>query len=283
MNTLLHPALPATPPEACRFSAARAQWDILCAVAGVVLKEFTRRKDFYVLFVLTALITALMGSVSLFSQDQVVRGLKEICLFLIWASTVVITITAAARQIPSEREQRTLFPLLAKPVTRTQLVLGKFLGCWLAVGLALVLFYLFFALIAGAREHHWPLFLYFQALTLHWFGLGVVCAMTLLGSIVFAAPSSNTTILLVVTTGLLLVARHLNKVALRLEQPAQTILYCVYYAVPQLQNFDVRELIIHDQGLIPWVFWAGALLYAAVYAAFFLTATCLLFRRKPIV
>ena len=42
---------------------------------------------------------------------------------------------AAARQIPAERENRTIFPLLAKPVTRGQVIAWKFLGCWLAAGI----------------------------------------------------------------------------------------------------------------------------------------------------
>ena len=33
------------------------------ALAGVVIKELYRRKDFYVLFVMTALITIILGSV----------------------------------------------------------------------------------------------------------------------------------------------------------------------------------------------------------------------------
>src|SRR5215510_12330717 len=126
------------------------------AIAGVVFKEMCRRKDFYVLFVLTVLITLVMGSVTFFHQDNIVRYLKEICLFLIWASSLIIAITATARQIPAEREHRTLFPLLAKPITRSQLVLGKFFGCWFASGLSLTLFYFFFGIVAGAREHEWP-------------------------------------------------------------------------------------------------------------------------------
>ena len=102
-----------------------------------------RRKDFYVLFILTAVITAVMGSVNFFNDAQIVRYLKEICLFLIWVSSLVIAIGATARQIPAERESRTIFPLLAKPVTRAQILLGKFLGCWLACG-RLVIFYVFF-------------------------------------------------------------------------------------------------------------------------------------------
>ena len=94
------------------------------ALAGVVIKELIRRKDFYVLFVLTAVVTLLMGSVNFFHDTHIVRILKDVCLLLIWISALVIAIGTTARQIPAEREQRTIFPLLAKPVTRAQVILG---------------------------------------------------------------------------------------------------------------------------------------------------------------
>ena len=252
------------------------------AIGGVVIKELYRRKDFYVLFILTALLTLVLGSVNFFNEDKIVRYLKEICLLLIWISSLVIAITTTARQIPAEREQRTIFPLLAKPVTRPQLVVGKFLGCWLACGLSLLVFYFFFGVVSGSREHHWPILNYFQAITLHWFLLGVVAAMTLLGSVVFAAPSSNNTITFVVVAGILLLARHLNKVALQLSEPWQSVVYGCYFAIPHLELFDVRDLIIHNFAVIPWLIWAAALGYATVYAAVFLAATCLVFRRKAL-
>ncbi|MDW8308485.1 MAG: ABC transporter permease, partial [Verrucomicrobiales bacterium] len=121
------------------------------AIAGVVIRELYRRKDFYVLFVLTALITLLLGAVNFFNDPKIVRYLKEVCLLLIWISAVVIAVTTTARQIPSEKENRTIFPLLAKPVTRWEVILGKFAGCWLAAGIALLVFYLFFAVISESR------------------------------------------------------------------------------------------------------------------------------------
>jgi ABC-type transport system involved in multi-copper enzyme maturation permease subunit len=252
------------------------------AIAGVVIKELYRRKDFYVLFVLTALITLVMGSVNFFHEDRIAGYLKEITLFLIWVSSLVIAVTTTARQIPAEREQRTLLPLLAKPVTRSQLLAGKFLGCWLATGLSLVLFYLFFALVSGTREHTWPVGSYVQAALLHWAMLGVVVAMALLGSLVLAAPSSTNTLVLVVVGAMLLVGRHLNHVAVQLEEPAQTLVYALYFVLPHLEWFDVRDLIIHNWAPLPWGVWIGALLYAAVYSVLFLALACWVFRRKPV-
>ncbi len=252
------------------------------ALAKVVVLEMVRRKDFYVLFILTVLLTGTAGSVNLFNDRSIVRYLKEICLLLIWLSGLVIAITCTARQIPAEREQRTIFPLLAKPVTRGQFLLGKFLGCWLATGLALAVFYLFFGLISATREQHWPVLNYLQAAWLHWMMLGVVVAFTLLGSIVFAAPSSNGTICFVVSVGILLLGRHLNKVALDLAQPWQSLLYGVYFVIPHLELFDVRDLIIHNWELIRWEMVALATLYAAAYAAFFLFGAWWVFRRRPL-
>jgi len=252
------------------------------AISVVVILELYRRKDFYVLFILTGLITLLMGSLSFFGDDQSVRYLREICLLLIWVSALVIAITTTARQIPAERENRTILPLLAKPVTRGQVLLGKFLGCWLACGLALLVFYLFFGVVSGSREHAWPMANYFQALWLHWWMLAIVVALALAGSIVFAAPASNATICFVVTGGILLVGRHLNTVALSLPEPSQSVLYAVYFAIPHLEFFDVRDLITHQWAPIAWWAWAVATLYAALYAALFLVLAWLFFRRQPL-
>jgi Cu-processing system permease protein len=253
------------------------------ALAGVVIKELYRRKDFYVLFILTIVICVIMASVNIFNDNQIVRYLKELCLLLIWISSLVIAITTTARQIPAEREQRTLLPLLAKPLTRTQLIVGKFLGCWLACGLVLICFYVFFGALAASREHTWPLLNYFQAAFLHWMVLGVVIAMTLLGSLVFAAPSSNSTICFVIVMTTLCVGRYLSEVALSLHEPSRFIIDSLYYALPHLEiPFEMRNLIVHDWPLIAWNFIGLDALYLLAYTAIFLVAACLVFRRKAV-
>jgi ABC-type transport system involved in multi-copper enzyme maturation permease subunit len=253
------------------------------ALAGVVIKELYRRKDFYVLFIITILICLVMASVNIFNDAKIVRYLKEICLLLVWVSSLVIAITITARQIPAEKENRTLLPLLAKPLTRTQLIFGKFLGCWSACGLTLLCFYIFFGALAVSREHHLPLLNYFQAAFLHWIMLGVVVALTLLGSLVFAAPSSNSTICFVIVATILCVGRYLDAVALSLAEPFRTILYAVYFAIPHLEiPFEMRNLIVHDWPLIGWNFVGLDILYLLAYTAAFLVAACLVFRRKAV-
>jgi ABC-type transport system involved in multi-copper enzyme maturation permease subunit len=256
--------------------------NVVFAIAGNVIKEIYRRKDFYVLFVMTAVLTLVMASMNFFNDDGIVRYVKLFSLLLIWVSGLVVAIGTAARQIPAEREQRTIFPLLAKPVTRGQVIAGKFLGCWLACGLGLVVFYLFFGVVSGSREHHWPVLLLFQGLWLHWIMLGVVVGLVLLGSVVFSAPSVAATISTVVVVGILLLGRHLGRVSVQQPEPMRTIIYVLYFLIPHLEWYNIRDIIVYDRGLIGWVDVGLATLYGLAYMGFLLFGTWLAFRRKPL-
>jgi ABC-type transport system involved in multi-copper enzyme maturation permease subunit len=252
------------------------------ALTGVVIKELYRRKDFYVLFVLTAIVTLAALSANFFNDTKIVRYVKDICLLLIWLSTLVIAIVTTARQLPAERENRTIFPLLAKPVSRGQVIVGKFLGCWLACGLALVVFYVFFVVVAGLREPEWLLVAYLKSMALHWMMLAIVIALTLLGSVVFSAISANATICLIAVIGVLFVGEHLNKIAVRQAEPVKSITYTLYYCIPHIELFDVRSQIVNNR-ILPGAIDCGlAGLYAAAYSAVLLYGTWLLFRRKSL-
>src|ERR1043166_438824 len=240
------------------------------AIATVVVLEMYRRKDFYVLLALTVLITGLMGSVTFFDDPKIDRYLKEICLGLIWLSSLFIAIATMARQLPAERESRTIFPLMAKPVSRGQGLFGKFLGCWFASCVGLLLFYVFFGVVVASREHQWPVGVYLQVWSLHCMMLAVIIALTLLGSLLLSSVATNATITVVITVAILLVGRHLHKVALRAGDLPGTLLTGLYYLIPHLELFDVRDLVIHNWPLLAWPIWGVAVLYATLYAALLL-------------
>ena len=112
--------------------------------------------------------------------------------------------------------------------------------------------------------------------------LAVVIAFTLLGSLIFAAPSSNSTIGFVLVAFILVLGRHLNKVALQFPEPRRSLLYSLYYAMPHLELFDLRDLIIHDWPPIGWQVCGLATLYGLAYAAVFLLIASVVFRRRAV-
>jgi ABC-type transport system involved in multi-copper enzyme maturation permease subunit len=248
----------------------------------VVIKELYRRKDFYVLFVLTALVTLAALSVNFFDDTKIIRYVKDICLLLIWLSTLVIAVVTTARQIPAEKENRTIFPLLAKPVSRGQVVAGKFLGCWLATGMALLVFYVFFIIVTSLREPQLLLGAYAKSMVLHWMMLAVVVALTLLGSVIFSAVSANATICLIAIFGILFVGEHLAKLGARQSEPVRSLTYTAFYCIPHIELFDVRKQIVNNQPLPGLVDCGLASLYAAAYSGALLYGTWLVFRRKSL-
>jgi hypothetical protein len=142
------------------------------------------------------------------------------------------------------------------------------------------LFYVFFAFVAASREHQLPVGNYLQAWSLHCMMLAVVIALTLLGSLLLSSVAANATMTVIITAGILLVGRHLHKVGLRAGEISGTLLTGIYYLIPHLELFDVRDLIIHNWPLIAWPIWGIAVLYAMVYAALLLFASWLVFRKK---
>ncbi|HZV35022.1 MAG TPA: ABC transporter permease subunit [Verrucomicrobiae bacterium] len=254
----------------------------IIALANVVIKELYRRKDFYVLLILTVLVTLTLAFGNFFNDSRINGYLKEICLRLIWVSALVMAVGMAARQIPAERENRTIFPLLAKPVTRAHVIAGKFLGCWLACGIALLVFYFFLNVVSASFEHEWHFVNYIEAIWMHWMFLAVVIAMVLLGSIIFAAPSTNATLVIILILGILLLGQHLGKLAIHQAEPQRSILYALSFLMPHLEFFDLQDYIVFKIGLVDWKYICRASLYGFAYTGFFLIATWILFRRKPL-
>lgn len=257
-------------------------WNNSFSVGSIVIKELLRRKDFYVLFILTVLITGLAGSINFFNNPQIVNWLKELSLTLIWVSSLVIAISTAARQLPAEKESRTIFPLLAKPITRAEVVVGKFIGCWQACGAALIVFYLFFGIVVAAKGGSLSWQTLFLALLLHWALVGIVISMSLLGSLLFTSTAANVTICFIIVSGILFAGLYLGKVADQQPEPIQSILLAVYYVIPQLGFFyEPRAFLIHG-GSLEWSYSLLAVVYALAYSSVFLTASWLAFRRKAL-
>jgi membrane protease YdiL (CAAX protease family) len=80
----------------------------------------------------------------------------------------------------------------------------------------------------------------------------------------------------------LFVGRHLDQQALKLAEPMRTVVTCLYFALPHLEFYDLRDLVVHNWPPVAWGYIGLALLYAAFYMILFLIGACLVFRRKPV-
>ena len=115
------------------------------------MAEMIRRKDVYVLLILLAAFLVTLMALNLFGVGQAVSYLKEIGLLLAWVCSWILAVSISARQLPQEERQGTIFSLLAKPVSRVEVLLGKWLGAWVVTGAATLGFYVLLALMVALR------------------------------------------------------------------------------------------------------------------------------------
>src|SRR5207247_7047387 len=108
------------------------------ALARNTLTELTRQKVFYVLLIFALVLIGSSVFMARFTFQQEFQILKDISLGAMSIFTSLLAIVAAARLIPQDVEDRTVYTILAKPVPRFEYLLGKLLGVLLLLLISLV-------------------------------------------------------------------------------------------------------------------------------------------------
>jgi ABC-type transport system involved in multi-copper enzyme maturation permease subunit len=178
--------------------------------------------------------------------------------------------------VAKEIERRSLYPLLAKPLSRTEFYLGKFLGlaatlltnCF-AMSLGLVL-----TLWLTGRSASWTLL---GAIYPIYLGLLVCVALSMM-----MASGTNSGIATVGAVGLAVAGRYsemLRGLDEILPPFSARVLRGAYYFLPNISNFDFKDQVAYGDpvswGMIAWV-----TAYAFAYCSFALGIGLILFRRR---
>jgi ABC-type transport system involved in multi-copper enzyme maturation permease subunit len=250
------------------------------ALAQAAILEAIRRKDLYVAVILSILMIGAAATIGTFGVKGLEIFLKDVALTVVNLLSILITILFAARQIPEEVSRRTVYPLLARPIGRGDLLIGKFLGAFILSALALLLF----ALIAQGALWCYGISvgaIFGQYLLARLFSLALICAMTLMLSL-FMTPSACVTISVLLAVG----AQTFSQAVLLIYGPASAtgkeILRATYFILPHLDLFDLSKKVSYGwKPVDSWVMGA-LLLYATVFSALFLGIAMLRFRRQAL-
>ena len=259
-------------------------------VAVHVFKESVRDKVLYSIVLFVAL---LMGSSFLIGQltaGQDVKIIKDLGLAAISVFGLFIAIFIGIGLVSKEVEKRSIYALLAKPLSRAELVAGKFAGLALTLAINVgIMAGIFFALLAyyawatpEPMQRAWeapavdPRLL--TAVFLIYLQLLIVNAMALFFS-TFTSP-----IMAAAFSLGLWVAGHFNADLRAFDQvveaPAAAALgKALYYTLPNFAAFDVKAMVVHGQDVAGGLVAMNAA-YAAMYIAILLIASALIFSRR---
>jgi ABC-type transport system involved in multi-copper enzyme maturation permease subunit len=248
-------------------------------VAANTYRESIRERVLYNLAFFAILMTLsglLLGRLSIRQDDKIVKdvGLASVELF-----GTLIAIFVGVGLVSKEVERRSLYPLLAKPLQRRELLLGKFLGLslTLAVNTALMTLGLFLTLFATRRVFDPSLL---KAVYTIYLGLLLCVALALLFSTVAssAAFASVCTVCAVMAGRFADVIHNMTDV---IPDAPRLLIDGLYYALPNFANFDLKSRVVYGDPIsaadLSWL--TG---YALAYAGVALAVAILAFERREL-
>jgi Cu-processing system permease protein len=256
-------------------------------VAGAVFRESVRDRVPYSMVLFAVLLMAASYLISQMTAGQDLKIIKDLGLASIAIFGLLIAVFIGIGLVSKEVERKSVYALLSKPISRTQFVVGKFLGLILTlvvnISAMTVAFYavlVYMKLVNPAVELTAPALDpgLLTAVGLILAELMVVTALALFFS-TFASPLLAT----VLTLGLW-VAGHFNADLRNFENVVDNaavawLARVAYYVLPNLAPFDVKAEAVHGLPVtIRHV--ALTLTYAVIYTGVLLTAAVAIFRRR---
>jgi ABC-type transport system involved in multi-copper enzyme maturation permease subunit len=257
-------------------SALAASWARLVALALNGHRQAVRDKVLYVLAGFGGLL--ILGSIVV-SQLTVGERARIVMDLGLSANALLSALTAvfvSVNQFAREIERRTIDTILAKPVARWELVVGRFLGLGLTLALLVAAMGALHAGVLVAVDAWDPAAL--AALWLTWIEALLIAAVALFfSSFVGTVPATFATLALIVighsSWGLVLLSKSVA------SPIAQWLLRVAYVALPNLELLNVRGQVVWDVA-IPWTYVGQATAYGLLYAlALLLLAAAALARR----
>jgi ABC-type transport system involved in multi-copper enzyme maturation permease subunit len=260
------------------------------AIAVNVFRESVRDKVLYNLVLFAILMIGASYLIGQLTAGQDVKIIKDLGLAATSTFGLFIAIFIGIGLVSKEVERRSIYSLLAKPIHRYQLVLGKFCGLALtlavnvsvmAAALYLVLVYMSWG-IAPEVIRAWdapaldPALL--KAIALIFVELMLITAIALFFS-TFSTP-----ILSAALTFGFFVAGHfsgdLRDFQYVVDSPAAgRLARGVYWVLPNLAQFDVKDNIVHGV-TVPAGYIGAVIGYGALYIAMLLIVSMFIFSRR---
>jgi Cu-processing system permease protein len=233
----------------------------LAAVAANTFRETVRERVLYNLVFFALIMTVsglLMRQLSMRQDEKIIKdiGLAAMDLF-----GTMIALFVGVGLVAKEVERRSLYPLLAKPLSREELFLGKFVGLsfTLLVNLSVMTIGLYATLWATGRRLDPQLI---KAVYPIYLSLLLVVSLALLFSTVTSsALAAIGTVALALAGRYADVIRNMREVAPGMPDWLISVLY---YVIPNFHNFDFKNQVAYGDPL-PWSALLWVTLYAVVY------------------
>jgi Cu-processing system permease protein len=259
-------------------------------VARAVFKESIRDR---VLYNLVGFAILLMGASYLIGQltaGQDVKIIKDLGLAAMSVFGLFIAIFIGIGLVSKEVERRSVYSLLAKPVRRSELVVGKYVGLVMTVAVNLAVMTIVYYMVLGymswieteAFKRGWEAPAADPRLLIAVFLVFVQLALVIALALFFSTFS--TPMLAAAFTFGLFIAGHFGADLKHFDvvvgdSPVRHVTTALYYLLPDMAAFDVKTAVVHAQPVAAG-YVALTTVYGLLYAGALVAAAVVIFSRR---
>ncbi len=218
----------------------------ILAIAKNTFKETIRDRILYAILgfaILFILSTNFLGSLSL-GED--IKIIKDLGLAAIYIFSLIIAIFIGTSLVYKEIEKRTIFVTLSKPVSKAEFIVGKFLGLLSSMIIILFLMTVIYLIVIAVKGggFDWRGII---AIIMSLIEIALFISLSILFS-TFSTPLAST----IYAVLLLYIGHSLNMVLDYFSKNEGFGLYIFkifYYLLPNLEKFNLRNLVVHNDAL----------------------------------
>jgi len=267
----------------------------ILALAGLTFKEGIRDKALYgitimgiMLLLATILFTNLFG-------HELGKVMVDLCLSTIAFAGLLLTFFVNINLMAKDIDKRTIYSVLSKPISRTEYVIGKYIGLILLVIVSLSLLALFstgiILVIKGSNAAHsfkdFSWLCYFQAFSFE------IMMFVLLNAVIifFSTITSSSFLTLIFSISVYVTGQSIEEVVTffknealiyKLSSPVnEVIVNYLQYVFPNLSAFDIKVFASHGK-LISWEHTMILFGYSMSYSVLLLFLAALIFSRREL-
>jgi ABC-2 type transport system permease protein len=253
----------------------------ILAIALNTFREAIRKKVFYLILIFIIVMLVVSTAVASVSLGEIARILIHFGLFSINIFGLLIAVFIGSQLIYEETERKTIYTAISHGVTRSQFILGKFLGLYMTIMVLTILMSVALPIlfkVCGFDAVYSQMFLAIVLMSLQFL---IICAVVILFSS-FSTPILSavlTTLFWLICNFTLDVENHARDLFRMTDMTFfPKLLQRIYDLFPNLAQYNqIREVIYPNEFVvIEFKLVALALLFTAVY----LSLACMAFHHK---
>lgn len=249
-------------------------------IAKMSILENSRKQVFHVLCLLMLAVISSSTLLSVFTEGVQIKMLKDLCMTCILFGGAVLAIALGASGIPNDVESRTIHPLIARPITRMQYLIGKFLGTMITVSLGITVMAIAFGILIYSYQAHFDTFLAMTAL----FTILEVAIIAAIATTIstFTSPAITAVLTFIIyIAGTLKIGYFSGLIQQSTNGFSKLVCTVLYHILPNLECFDLKTSLVHHDA-VPATYLIQVAIYGICYIAFVLGVGAAYFSNREV-